>query len=548
MSAYGPLLTAQQGREGTFVKLLEDLGLRDFLQRYPLVQLVEWEWLVPQHRVVFPKEYFKAWQDFPSKGQFVEHGFKSHSLLWDSTWWIDDDSESLWFLHPFFRPDDEAGQTLLDQGQARPLPPVPEEFVHPNGRTIIPYTDYFFHWQGYALIDVIRFADCIEPILNTPDVQSHAQGIVSIAESAKEWKPQDVLTTPKRWGGLAEPMTWLSHYRAFRDALLYRPESEREKEDSLRLNGAKQLANHLEINAEMLAQAIKEKLLVLAQEWRWANERYCMWTLRAYPYLQSDIGIAMEWLCFLSDKSLDYYLDKWQYDTLGQRAWAELHKVLEYEFFTDRQFFLKLAPSYLATYNALLPEPEQLEGERLKQITDQLRNYNYPFGSFLGAFRQLHDELSYVNNFKGGLDFRELRPLDYYSLLAIRAEGCLRYAMEQDGTLKNIKDEVQGLREYIKCMAEQRGFSSAGIECFKQSKKLTQLRDAPNDPIGKIMAIKTNLLPKERHLVQAFLCCELARNYFAHHHYLDYKELPRSEKSAFMLAGILSAVLYLLGS
>lgn len=538
MSANGPLLTAQQGREGTFIKWLEDLGLQDFLRRYPLVQLVEWGWLVPQHRVTFPKEYFEAWQDFPSIGQLADHGFRTHSLLWDSTWWIDDDSEPLWFLHPFFRPDDEAGQMLFGQGQSRPLPQVPEEFVHPNGRKIVPYADYFFHWQGYALIDVIRDADCIEPILNAPDVQAKAKGIVSIAELVRESNPQKVLVMPRHWGGLAEPMTWLSHYRAFREAT-YFLESQRD----FRRDGAKQLANHLGVSAEMLAQAVKDKFLVLAQDWLRANERHCVWTLRAYSSLQKDIFVAMEWLCILSDKKFDYYLDKWQYDSWGQREWAELHKVLKYEFFIDRQYFLSHAPLYLKTYNTLLPADEQFDGEHLKQITDKLRISNYPFGSFLGAYRQLHEELSYHFDHKGGLDFRELRPLDYYSLLAIRAEGCLRYAMEQDHSLGN----CQKLNEYIECIAKSKGMSAAALSCFKENLKITRLHETPEDPIGAIMKLDRSLSEKEHYLVQAFLCCELARNYFAHHHYLD-SMLMRTKESGFMLTGILVTVLYLLGN
>ena len=541
MFANGPLLTAQQGREGTFVKWLEDLGLRDFLHRYPLAQLIEWGWLVPQHRVTFPTEYFEAWRNFPECGSSADAGFDAFNLLWSSSWLTEGDNETLWFLHPFFRPNDVAGQLLSEQGKIRHLPQVPEAFVHTNGRTILPYADYFFHWQGYALIDVICAADCIAPILNTPDVQACAQGIVRVAELVKETRPQDVLTTPKRWGGLVELMTWLSHYRTFREALFI-PESELEKERSMRREGAKQLAAHLGISAEMLAQAIKEKLLVLAQKWRRANERHCVWTLRAYPYLQSDIFVAMEWLCYLSDRMLDYYLDRWQYDTWGQREWAELHKVLEYEFFTDRLYFLNHAPLYLETYNTLLPEAEQLNGDYFKQLVDKLRINNYPFGSFQGAYRQLHEELSSRVDHKGGLDFRELRPLDYYSLLAIRAEGCLRFAMNQDDFLGG----AQKLKEYVECLAKRKGLSAAALSRYKENLKITQLHATPPEPIKSIMELDNSGLPdKEHYLVQAFLCCELARNYFAHHHYLDDK-LLRSKESGFMLTGILVAVLYLL--
>ncbi len=74
------------------------------------------------------------------------------------------------------------------------------------------------------------------------------------------------------------------------------------------------------------------------------------------------------------------------------------------------------------------------------------------------------------------------------------------------------------------------------------------MRDTPEDPIGKIMAISNDKWSiEETHLVQAFLCCVLARNYFAHHTYLDNNFIP-DEKSAFMLAGIIVTLLYLLDS
>ena len=50
---------------------------------------------------------------------------------------------------------------------------------------------------------------------------------------------------------------------------------------------------------------------------------------------------------------------------------------------------------------------------------------------------------------KGSLDFRVLRPLDYYSLLAIRAETCLRHALEKSGSLSEIPDGDQKLEGYI---------------------------------------------------------------------------------------------------
>ncbi|MDD2919924.1 type IIL restriction-modification enzyme MmeI [Rhodoferax sp.] len=47
-------------------------------------------------------------------------------------------------------------------------------------------------------------------------------------------------------------------------------------------------------------------------------------------------------------------------------------------------------------------------------------------------------------------------------------------------------------------------------------------------------------------VLEAMVCCELARNYFAHHDYLD-SELLNNADSQFLLGGILVSVLVLLG-
>jgi hypothetical protein len=261
MLTKSPLLSIQQGRKGSFVSWLETLGLKDFISHYSLPKLVEWGWIVPQYRIIFPREYYLTWQNFPECPPHFSPdrpNFYIENSLWDLTWSIDDDLEPHWFLHPFFRPDDVCGNRLREADYAITPTPVPDEFIHPYlSEYIIPYADYCFHWQAYALIDVVRSADCIATIFNTPDVEEQAQGIVRIAARVKEHKakPSDVLEQSRRWGGLAEPMTWLSHYRAFRDALF-------ENEDTnLHKKGAKQLAEYLSINAEMLEQIIKEKLL-----------------------------------------------------------------------------------------------------------------------------------------------------------------------------------------------------------------------------------------------------------------------------------------------
>jgi hypothetical protein len=56
------------------------------------------------------------------------------------------------------------------------------------------------------------------------------------------------------------------------------------------------------------------------------------------------------------------------------------------------------------------------------------------------------------------------------------------------------------------------------------------------------MKMKPGLDREGHYLMQAFLCSVLARNYFAHHYYLD-DTLRRSEESGFLLAGMIVTVL-----
>lgn len=328
-------------------------------------------------------------------------------------------------------------------------------------------------------------------------------------------------------------MTWVSHYRSFRDALSWNANRELKRE------GAKQLASNFNIRADSLELAIKDKLLVLAQSWLWANERYCVWTLRAWPHLQADIVTAIEWLCYLSGNSFTYYLDLWTCLDTQQRSEPELHKILPFEFFGAKQYFLQYAPKYLSIYERFqLPN-----GNQLKELVSNLQVHNYPFGGFLRAFHQLHDQLVYNPKPKGSLDFRDLRPLDYYSLLAIRVEGCLRYELEQMNDLGN----AEGLQQYIIKLAINKGVSERVISGIREkASEYTLLHSIPENPIAKIIDISfRSWSKKDTFLLKAFLCCLLARNYFAHHTYLD-NELRRSEESGFMLAGILVTVLTLL--
>jgi len=552
MPARSTLLVAHEGKSGSFVSWLEELGLGEFLKRYPLAQLIEWGWVVPQYRVTFPQRFFESWANYPCMPWKPPEDLIQYATLWDSYWRIDDESKPLWFLDDLFHTGNQAGELLRQCTYSADTSLRPAPIDHPRRVPIAPYADYFYRWQGYALVDVIRWADNIEPIYSTPDIMETVRGVVRIAEwinSDHRNYPKDILTAPQQWAGRASLMTWLDHFRAFRDAVFCKHDCDSDTQRAVYRRGAQSLADYFGITPDILAEAIKDRLLVLAQDWMHANDnldKKSIWTRRAWPHLQADIELALTWLILLTGKTFEDFDAEWRRPYMGNWGWAALDKALPYGFIQHQKKFIKFAPIYLKPFNEASGNQRQFVEANLPELVRRLQRTNYPFSGFLAAFHELHEHLNFRSFDKHGLDFREIRPLDHYALLAIHAEGCLRRELDSLNRLDDIDSECHGLLNYIKKLADIRGIPAGIMTRFNANQKeLTRLHKKPDDPIGRIQSFQTGLPDIDHQVVQSFWCCLLARNYFAHHDFLD-QELLRSEKSAFMLKGILLTVLTLL--
>jgi hypothetical protein len=247
----------------------------------------------------------------------------------------------------------------------------------------------------------------------------------------------------------------------------------------------------------------------------------------------------------LTGNTLDHYFDLWRHPTLSSESWAELHAVLPFEYYGIRHKFLKLTPFYLKPFNERLAEHHRLEGDRLTAMVDAARGKSRHFNVFMGAFKKLHDELGGDRNPNGVMDFRDRQPLDYYLLLAIKAEICFREELRETGILDSMDD--QKLSGYLKRLGVRAGLDETTIGLFNDSvKTYTKLHSEPMNGIRGIMNLGSKKPPEQVALVQAMICCELARNYFAHHDYMD-AELLNGQDSQFLLGGILVCVLVFLG-
>ena len=555
MPASPTLLVAHEGKSGSFVRWLEELGLGDFLSQYPLAKLVEWGWVVPQYRVVFPNQFFGCWINYPELPWNPPDELKNYALLWDSDWFIDNESEPLWFLDPVLNPDEDCGRLFDQFRHCASETTTPPAINHVRGYPIKPYADYFYRWQGYALVEIIQLSNMISPIFATPDVLERAESIMRIAEQISTNQlnnPQEILILPQRWGGLAPLMTWLDHFRSMRGAILHKFGTDFEAQQALLVKGGKALAAHFEITPEQLGLAIRHRLLGLAAQWIPAKEisSRALWTRRAWPILQEDIRLAMSWLFQLTSKTIEEHHTDWTPSHMQYDGWLALEEALPYSVFQHQKKFVQLAPHYLKPFNELLIVTRKYDEASLPGLVRKLRKRNYAFAGFLAAFHELHNQLNSPSFNQHGIDFRELRPLDHYSLLAIRAEGCLRRELDSLGKIREIDPKHQGLASYVLKLAELR-YVSAKVTGYLSDKSrlgvLTKLHDQRDDPLSAIQAVHTGGTAVDDQLTQAFLCSMLARNYFAHHDYLD-QDLLHSEKSGIMLCGILLTVLVLMDS
>lgn len=553
-----PLLVASQGRRGPFISWLESVGLKQFLKQYPLPTLAAWGWIEPAYRLLTPLEMVNF--SYPKEIHFPPlPKTDPHKRLWEPTWCFAPDEDPEWFLHPIFRRNDAAAVLLRQQTQPAKNIAVPAAMTEPSGANFWPYDDYYYHWQAYALLDVIQWADCIQPILNTPDVVLKAEGIGRIAVRIVEDKndPTWVLHAPHRWQRWSKLLTMLSHYRALMEQVTWREMEQQKYDRKFKIHCSKTLAQHFAIDANSLQTMIREELLVLASEFRMRHnfERSPFdidWRSLCWHEIQRDVYLAVQWLCHLTGNSLDHYIVLWSDPPHRQvDVAAELADVLPFAFYVQRKQFFRNAPRYLKQYNTLVTDENKLEGDALTTQVDALRMRYASFDSAVFAFSEMHSALTWDTRHKG-LHFDDRRPLVHYSHFGLCAETALREYFNQHLKINHKGKPAHSLPALIRACAEHQNISKAVINEFEQINKPdnkrnpTKLFDEPRNPVNVIQKYSTTLKGRDQYLLQAFLCTCLARNYFAHHSYLDNEYLLRDEESAFMIGGILVTLLTLM--
>jgi len=528
---------AQEGRYGPFVNWLEELGLKEFIREFPLPKLVEWKWLTPYSRLEVNQPFLERID------QRIRQSDSEADLeiLWSPIWSIDETTSIDWCVDPSAIPGSSFND-LLSSGRSR-TSSVVESFVDGNGRARHPYVDFFLHWQAYALIDTIKWADN-GPLIRTPDVAERLERFIPwIAD--REFGAQAISYAPIRWGGTrAIHFTWISHYRSTRSALQWYFLRNQDADHRLLLKrAAARLADLLGIHAIDLHCALKDSLLVVAQEWR-RNTPKDHWVQKAWKELQNDIFCCVEWLSLIEERQVIDYLEDYNYESLGQREFARLHQVLNFEAYEALIFFSRHARTYISHALPDLIGRIPDDPKKVRTTANQIVELCPPFDNFLLAFKAMHDDLQSYSDLDH-LDLRKKRPIDHFAALALRAETCLRFAIyESNCSRRPANPRSKYLSEYIKDISKACGeaFPPENTISTEEARHLTSMLQSRDQTITNVKEFSLpDVSAAQAALVRAYLGCQLARNYFAHHYDLDH-EMVKGPIGQFIMASTIFTV------
>lgn len=542
-----PYLAARGDDSGSFVQWLDVLKVSRH-SGLTIANMIRWGWIRPIARVVIPNRYFKTWQNYPV---LPDKKYHHDDDAWaDALWQFAGSSKGFvfwekslrgeWFVHPFDRRN-SLEKRLTAAKRLKELQKVAEKRMRGHLR-YSPWIDYFPHWKGYELIDVLRVAKLIGGVWCTSDTKAILRGLLRdhdrLRRQCLPWIERETRAWLKR-GRFFEP---LSRYRAMRSAI--------NSADS-RLHRAipfqpwtvpdagRALAKRLRIPVELLEKDGMRGLLELAKEWhRWKETDGVGPGQHAFGHLQKDITLTVEWLHTLTGNTLEHYYDAWSGGGREPRSVLTLEEALPQEARTAESYFLDHFIRVRGAYEKL-PDPVRLTDAEVAQVVRALHKKTFLTTDWLLNYKRLHIALRGAPDWDWAGVSENTIILDF-TLLALFAEKILEKMSPQPGW-----DPKPLVGHFCRLLeAKDPRFTGAWNLAAPLWKDHTYLRKQPPDPFGTVMRLSLNGSPAAAELARALLMFGLTRNYFGHQSYLDDKLIQTPEGGA-ALGGVVTTLLYL---
>ncbi|HMW24950.1 MAG TPA: hypothetical protein PKC59_16070, partial [Burkholderiaceae bacterium] len=225
------------------------------------------------------------------------------------------------------------------------------------------------------------------------------------------------------------------------------------------------------------------------------------------------------------------------------RSWLRLHLCVM-GWFEALLFFSRHARTYISNAFPDLADRFTEDPKKLRSIANQIIEFYPPFDNFLLAFKTLHDDLKSFGDLDH-LDLRRRRPIDHFATLALRAETCLRFAIyESNYPRRPMSPTSDSLSGYIEDISRACGEAFPPDQTITKSdiRDLTRMTQSRDSKIANVKALRLpNASARQSAQVRAYLGCQLARNYFAHHYDLDH-EMVKGPIGQFILASTIFTV------
>ena len=490
-----PLSTGSSAKicRGTFGHFLKDrLGIQRMACGLQMPDLIVKGALIPDLFVRLPTEYFSSWRRFPR----LDGSKIPQELAWADCHSLLIDNHRKWSLESALHPyDGELKSDFVDRLSVK-VPRNLEIYEHANGFSFRPFEAYFRYWKAYIFVEALDGYEDIGRFLSSKIGRETV--ISNFREKSKRWEVE-----------YEDIFNRLSFYRTAKTILTLW------QGDGCTTSGRELSEFILDVSngtTELLERDL-EKLLILFGQWRMKERAGRKYYQHALEQLRYDVFLLLEWLCPLTGKREEIYLEKWSRPNQG---YAPLKEVISFEEFELEECFV----TYAAYYSKPLVESGMLADA--KSVYARLAKHD-SFWPWIRAFSDLHSQLRHTNSTKP-LVFKQPRVLDRLLVLAVRTEILVRvfYRAAVGHEEPDLLREVFG--GFSECLPPNSMVHKTLSEVSKKSNwKQTRLHNKPKEIFGKIDSIPREAAWSEmqHYLIKAILRFATARNYFAHHSFRD---------------------------
>lgn len=490
------------------IKLPEGLSLRKVAAR---------GWLRPRLRVAIPVAALQSWTTFPSHPLTGDEACPPDDL-WGLEVWTnttcpirerDTPDDRLW-MHWL----DDPGDTTTANARKHALNPAhdpePTPFVHPyRGSPVHPWIDFFADWQAYHVAELVRSA--VFTVHGMTDQASSWD--TYLRERAREFD-QDAQKLAERWEKRGAFFDVVGCYRTILARCCQRELFYRDVRA-----GARAFAAQRGIDASGVKRGIRDVLLQLWQ--RWKNSPPVA-DPRLMLRLQQDIQYAVHLWSDLSGEPIDPFDSAWFSKSRSRGESAMLIDALPHEEWLARRDFAQSAVRYQRGFPSPFPMGEEQFADLLARHWEPCP----PLRRFCLAWVRLRNQLrSQDHERHADQTISANERIEQFNLIALHTERLLRHvaavplatAGKQDGSVKVIRSAAQRSLTHL-----HPAVSVPDQHVDDLLKRHTSLHSMPD--LAQQICLPSQVASGSDaadNLIAAHVNALIARNYAAHHDYLD---------------------------